>query len=457
MVNTREQPYFAKFPFDEASLNLHRHCGDYRSRRLIVFVHGLSGNGYRTWGKFPKYIFDDRSRDPIDVAVFDYFSGLRRRIRTRPSVRVFAEVLAERLQELSRESDYDYDEIFLVAHSMGGLISMDAVRNYLARRHEEPGLLRKLAGAVFIATPLNGSRFAHPTVHPLASEWELLRPNSTYQQDLRAFIGATVDATNSTELAQQRHKLPIWAIVGGFDWIVSRSSAKFGIDEDQVHTAVTKGHRGITKPKTPNSQVLRWVRGIVDGISSMRADIRDGEEKAKYAAMPRPPADLVLVEFLVESDANNSWRRMYHSLVRSASTSRVQVKDRVAANLIFAPNLLISAHRTADVLKRREKTRLKVQELRKRYDATEVHARAIAVGSQPERALDVLAVMSGITHQENRQHLFIYGAAGDDDELEVRLKDYVSEIVENQHDILSQLDTGSGLGGPLEIGMGRYT
>ncbi|WP_418005173.1 esterase/lipase family protein [Mycobacterium sp. PDNC021] len=454
MVNTQEQPFFARIPFDEANMNLHRHCGDYRARRLIVFVHGLSGKGYGTWGKFPQYIFDDQPGAPVDVAVFDHFSGLRRRIRTRPSARVSAQILTERLQELSR--DFEYDEIFLVAHSMGGLISMDALRHYLDQRNEEPGLLRTLAGAIFIATPLNGSKLAHAAVRPLASEWKLLRPSSEYQHELRKFIDTTIDTTNNAQLAQTRHKLPIWAIVGGFDLIVSRKSSTFGIDPDQIRTAVTKGHMCITKPRTPNSQVLRWVRGIVDGISSMRADIRDAEEKAKYAAMPRPPSDLVLVEFLLEMDADDSWRRMYHALLRSAGTPRVQVKDRVAANLRFVPNLLVSAHRTVDLLARREKTKLKVQEIRRRYDATDVHARAIAVGPQRESARDVLSEMSGITHQDNRQHLFILGAADDDDELEVRLKDYVSEIVENQHDILSQLDEGSGLGGPWQIGMGPH-
>ena len=45
---------------------------------------------------------------------------------------------------------------FPSAHSMGGLISIDALRNYITQREEEPGLLRVLAGVIFIATPFNG-------------------------------------------------------------------------------------------------------------------------------------------------------------------------------------------------------------------------------------------------------------------------------------------------------------
>lgn len=213
MVNARNQWRFKKFRFDEARLNLHCHRGDLRAKRLIVFVHGLNGGGYHTWGKFPQFVFDDPLRDPVDVALFDYFSGLRRRIFERPPVPVIAQILTERLQDLSK----DYDEIFIIAHSLGGLISTDTLRNYIAQRDEEPGLLRVLAGAIFISTPWSGSKFARARIRLLVREWEQLQLDSAYQQQLRHFIGTTIDTKNKVEIAAQRYKLPIWAFVGGRD------------------------------------------------------------------------------------------------------------------------------------------------------------------------------------------------------------------------------------------------
>jgi pimeloyl-ACP methyl ester carboxylesterase len=452
VVNWQDQPRFREFDFNEALLNLHRHCGDMRAKRLIIFVHGLGGNGYNTWRKFPQFVFDDLSRDPVDVALFDYFSGHRRRTLERPKVPVIAEILTERLQELSK----CYDEIFIVAHSMGGLIAIDALRNYIRQRKEEPGLLRVLAGAIFIATPFNGSRLAeHPILRELVSESEQLAPSSAYQQDLRQFINDNIDTKNGVELTPRQYKLPLWAIVGGLDRIVDRSSATFGIDDDQVRTAVNRGHTGVAKPQEPGSQVVTWVRDMVDETSSLRTSIRDAAAKARRASLTNAPSHLVLVEFFLEADANDSWQPIYESVVQSAGSTLVQVEDRFISDSRFPPNLLISAHRSHDLIARRTMTRLKVEELRKRYDEGGAHARAITVG--PNRALSMKALsdMARIEHEDNQPYRLIFGSADNDEQLQLRLHQSVAEIVKRQHIRLSQDEVYPTPGQPLQIAIDR--
>jgi pimeloyl-ACP methyl ester carboxylesterase len=443
VVNTRNQPRFKKFCFDEARLNLHRHCGDLHANRLIVFVHGLNGGGYRTWGKFPRFVFDDPLRDPVDVALFDYFSGLRRRICKRPSVSEIAEILTERLQDLSK----DYDEIFIIAHSMGGLISTEALRNYIEQRDEEPGLLRVLAGAIFISTPLKGSKLARARIRMLVTEWEHLQPDSEYQQELRLFIGTNINTTNDSGIPAQRYKLPIWAFVGGRDRIVDRSSSTIGIDKGQIRT-VDLGHRKISKPRRLRSEIVMQARDVIDGISSLRADIRSAQEAARNAARPR---DLVLVEFFLEPDANDAWQPIYDSVVQSAGSPLVQVEDRYISDSRYPPNLLISAHRSHDLIARRDMTRLKVQELRRRYDAGGAHARAIAVGPYREPSMKALTEMTGLVHQDNQQYRLTFNSADDDEHLRFRLSECVAEIVRRQHATLSQRDARQLPGEPLQI------
>lgn len=436
-MNKRDQLQFTKFRFDEARMNLHCHYGDLHARRVLVFVHGLNGGGYHTWGKFPRFVFDDPLRDPMDVAIFDYFSGLRRRICERPPVSVVAQVLTERLQELSD----DYDEIFLIAHSMGGLICTDSIRHYIAQRNEDPGLLRALAGAIYVSTPLMGSKFATARIRLLISEWKQLQLDSPYQRDLQQFIRSTIDTKGEIEFKSGRYKLPIWSFVGARDRIVARNSSTLGIDNDQIRT-IDKGHRKISKPRRLDSEMVKQARDVIDGITSLRADIRDARENLRRSASPRPPENLVLTEFFLEADANDSWRPIYESVVQSASSPLVHVEDKFIVNSPHSSNLLIAAHRSSDLIARREATKLKVEELRRRYDQGGAHARVIAVGPPPrEPSMKALAEMTGMIHQDNQELQMSFGSAEDDAELRVRLLECVGALVRWKHARLDHLNS----------------
>jgi len=73
LPKVRTQCEFAPFEYGaDMGLNVHAHVTP--SDRVIVFVHGLSGEGYETWQDFPKYVF----QAGLDVAVLNYCSGLKR-------------------------------------------------------------------------------------------------------------------------------------------------------------------------------------------------------------------------------------------------------------------------------------------------------------------------------------------------------------------------------------------
>lgn len=451
-MNSQDQLQFNKFDFNEAHLNLHCHFGDRLAKRVVVFVHGLGGNGYNTWENFPQFVFDDATRDPVDIALFDYFSGHRRRLQKRPTLPEIAAILTERLQDLSKR----YDELFVVAHSMGGLISIDALRYYIRQREEEPGLLRALAGMIFIATPFNGSPLAdEPILRKLISECEQLLPNSDYQQALRLYIDDNIDTKAKIELTPGQYKLPLWAIVGGLDGTVDRSSATSGINEDQIRTAVNRDHRGVVKPQEPTSQVVTWVREIIDEISSLRTSIRDAAAKARRVSLPNPPANLVLVEFFLEADANASWQRIYETVVQSAGSTLIQVEDRFISGSRFPSNLLISAHRSSDLIARRPRTKLKVEELRHRYDEGWSHARAMTVGPNRELSMQALTEMARMEHEDNKPYRLTFRSADNDEQLHLRLLEAVGEVVTRQHNTLSQGDTYPFVGRPLQIAIDR--
>jgi pimeloyl-ACP methyl ester carboxylesterase len=445
MIKTRNQHRFRKFHLNEAKMNRHRHYGDRTAKRVVVFVHGLNGNGYKTWKRLPKYLFNDLSHAPIDVAIFDYFSGFRRRICERPAVPVIAEILTERLQELSS----DYDEIYIVAHSMGGLIAKDAISKYIEQCDEEPGLLRTLSGAILIATPLNGSKLAQAAFQVLVTEVRQLRPDSDYQQKISRYFNDNIDSKNNSKISERHHyKLPIWAFVGSKDWIVRRASSTFDIVDGQTRT-LSRGHSRIVKPCISRSPVVTWAHDVIDGISKLRADIRN----PGATAQPPTPDHLVLAEFLLEIDANDAWQPIYESVIESPFSQLVSVKDRYDSGLAYRPNLLISAHRSEDLIGRRDITKQKLDELKDKYDAGHAHARAISVGPSHNRkmSMDALSALTKVGHQDNQEYRLVFGSAENDRELETRLSDYIREVVRKQHSNMLHRDAPLPAEQPFQI------
>gem|GEM_PF-5396178 len=159
-----------------------------------------------------------------------------------------------------------------------------------------------------------------------------------------------------------------------------------------------------------------------------------------------------MVEFFLEPDASDDWQPIYESVVQSAGSTLVQVEDWRGSNVRYPANLLISAHRADDLLARREMTKLKLEELRRRYDAGDAHARAIAVGPRSESAVSVLSEITGVAHQDNQLfYRLTFRSAADDDELRRRLRRCVAEIVASQHSALAERNTHLLSGEPHQI------
>ena len=143
-VRSEPQVNFAQLEFGQLNMTLHERYHPRSTDTLVVFVHGLSGKGYATWDSFPKLVFESQGSTVVDVAVFDYFSGKRRIFRVRPRAHLVANSLAQCIAEVQSK----YSQIFLVAHSMGGLISKDAVRIYLEKYDSDRTLLKRVSGIV---------------------------------------------------------------------------------------------------------------------------------------------------------------------------------------------------------------------------------------------------------------------------------------------------------------------
>lgn len=269
-IQVKQQIDFTPIPFALCRAALHQRGIPPKTDSVVMFVHGLNGDGYSTWGEFPERMFLSSYGVKPDVAVFDYFSGKRRYLRVRPSVRQIAEELAHCIVELQQI----YDQVFLIAHSLGGLISKDAVRIYLQHYEREPHQVKRLAGLIQFASPLKGSRWAFRFFWPAIVEVRYLWRRASYQSTIHEFFDRSVDTTDLDRRGNRDYMLPTYAGYGEKDWVVDYKSATAGIFHKQQHE-FRANHSKIVKPTMASHEQVTWVENTLSEISRNRAKVRE--------------------------------------------------------------------------------------------------------------------------------------------------------------------------------------
>ena len=120
---------------------------------LVVFVHGLIGDYYRSWYPFARTLSRDKTFEKCDILLWGYPTSLVTPVPA-PSI------IGQRLITDLRLHHQVHPHIFLVGHSLGGIIILDAVtqalRNGLARAEH----IGKLAHILLYGTPFHGSLIA---------------------------------------------------------------------------------------------------------------------------------------------------------------------------------------------------------------------------------------------------------------------------------------------------------
>jgi len=419
-VNPKRQIDFTPIPFHLSSMNLHIRGAGHSADSVVIFVHGLNGEGYKTWGEFPRRIFEGTAGIKPDVAIFDYFSGKRRYLRARPQVPQVAEALARCIGELAGS----YDQVFVVAHSLGGLISRDAVRFYLQNLDQSPRELKRLAGLILFSSPLKGSKWAIRFAWPAMIEIKYLRRNAEYQSSIQEFFNKNVDTTDLDRFGNRDYMLPIFAGFGDKDWVVNLESATDGIFHKQQHS-FRAGHSKIVKPTLEAFEQVTWLEEKIHNVSLHRAKIREQlyrDRRANDSVAGRGKGRLVTE--MLSSPAVHEWRVAYHDVVDSASTQLVDVLD--IADAEQGSDMLISVHAAVDIVNNAPASETNLKLSKGLYDNREADIRIVSIGSPKAHAKKLLLdqlVPSGSA--SSRPWLFI-DAVDDVQQLRERLNEYLS-------------------------------
>jgi len=214
---------------------------------LVIFVHGLGGRRYATWGKFPSFLFKDIPQ--ADIGLYCYRT-LFSRLRLTASIELDEEalVLADTLRDC-----VGYTSIILIGHSMGGLLCKAAIKELIDRGDQ--ATLGRLKGLFLMATPQAGSLRMPRFLARFSRDLRALKPHGVLVERIhRTFV----DRISMDGSIANKYMLPVWAILASEDLWVSKLSA--GLNIPSTHTKIVRGsHTLVVKPGKQEDDVYQWV------------------------------------------------------------------------------------------------------------------------------------------------------------------------------------------------------
>ncbi|WZF15877.1 AAA-like domain-containing protein [Nostoc sp. UHCC 0302] len=233
-----------------------KRCGD------VIFVHGLGGHARGTW--HPQELRDDdnfwltwlaQERPDLGIWSFGYKAEpFEWRGSTMP---LFDR--ASNLQAYLEVNNIGEHPIIFIAHSMGGLLVKEMLRN--AQTFQKKAVIQQTKGIVFLSTPHTGSHLAN-----LVDKIGILARSSVSVDELKVHIPQlrqlnewyrqNVDSMDITTKVYYETKHTQSFLV------VDPDSANPGIKDVQP-TATDDDHLSITKPKSTENLVYKGVSQFI--------------------------------------------------------------------------------------------------------------------------------------------------------------------------------------------------
>jgi protein SERAC1 len=237
-------------------------CDNPKRRGDVIFVHGLGGHSRGTW--HPEELRNDDNfwltwlaQERPDLGIWSFGYKAEPSAWKGSTMPLFDR--ASNLQAYLEVSDIGKYPIIFIAHSMGGLLVKEMLRN--AQTFQKKAVIQQTKGIVFISTPHTGSHLANlidkigilarttVSVNELKLHIPQLRQlNEWYRQNVDS-LEITTKVYYETKPTQ------------GF-LVVDPDSANPGIKDVQP-TATDDDHLSITKPKSTDNLVYKGVSQFI--------------------------------------------------------------------------------------------------------------------------------------------------------------------------------------------------
>ena len=249
----------------DKGLAIVRHAGSPK-HALVLFVHGLRGHAQSTWGSFPRLLFDDPELPHWDIGFFGYETSLFSNVVRLPlvrqqtferKVRELVDALRDLLGDDSRQQ-----RLCLVAHSLGGLVCVAAIR-WLLANCDTPSCKRVLAhisDLVLYGTPLLGSDRVNNLTALLSPDlWELWTLNRTLSEQAAWLRRNTTDETLYLVRGRHRSHIAVSILYSATDNWVDPGSAEgpFGVDATSQYNV---SHTQLCKPRERHERPYRVLK-----------------------------------------------------------------------------------------------------------------------------------------------------------------------------------------------------
>jgi hypothetical protein len=255
-------------------------------KKIIIFVHGLWGDPKTSFASWPNLIAEDDEKmraGPVlssySVATLGYPAGMNDCLS-------ITEVKTRLLKELEDRGIFDdYEEIFFICHSLGGLVIKGI---FIDLNMEYPQYLQKIAAIFLISTPSQGAPAAnflsllHRVVGKLVLDLRTIDDN-TFLQHLENQWQAI--------LRQRENKYP--PILGAYEKKATSKILKVVPDAytatyyDDTPIAVNCDHIDIVKPNSTNDSIYKWVRGRIADLQIKREQQQALTEKKNILALKK--------------------------------------------------------------------------------------------------------------------------------------------------------------------------
>ncbi|HIF9452842.1 TPA: ABC-three component system protein [Photobacterium damselae] len=237
---------------------------------LVLFIHGFTGDAVDTWsnanGKcFPELLLENSYiQKNFDIASYSYFTTLLNLFAdTKEKARWLKDLIRKRTHKKERNLDIDelsnnltshmrftleqYENIYIVAHSMGGLIAKNLIVNDLNRRGSS-----KVKLFISLAVPHQGSALSVPG-GVISSNLQIsnLNPVEKFINSLNQ-KWVYLDSKPTTKY-----------FYGNYDTVVTKYSA-IAIDKvEKDIVSVPEDHKTISKPESHESLVSTSVSSFI--------------------------------------------------------------------------------------------------------------------------------------------------------------------------------------------------